>query len=879
MAILTELLHRLRSFFRRPRQEAELDQEIRFHLEMEAEKNRRRGMSSELAATTALRDFGGVARTKDASRDQRGFPRLEELLRDLRIAARSLGRTPGFTAVAVLTLGLGVGATTAIFSVVEAVLLRPLPFPQPERLVVPRSMRRGSNERWAVAYRDFQSWREAGVFEHVALYQSPELDVSGGTEPLRATVLVVTDEFFAVLGTRAALGRLFTSDDYRAGGNVPVVLSHGLWQRLGGRPEIVGREIRVTGVTGTVVGVTGVGEQWPVEADLWVPKRSPVTADDLGPDNYIYHGIARLQPGVTLAVTRSRLDRLATDIERSFPAKRDGVTVTVTPARDWMVGPELTRSLWVLLGAVGFVLLIACAHVANLLLARTTRRQHELALRAALGASRGRLTRQLLAESLLLAFPGGAFGVLLAYAGVHGLLRLAPSDLPGLGGVGLNASVLAVALGSTLLAVLLAGLAPALQGSGGARPLSLAEAGGRSTGGIAAGRLRSGLVVASVALSLTLLAGAALLVQSFRQLQAVAPGLDVEHTVTFEVSLPSARIRGDHTALVFWDQFLSRLGSLEGVERASLASALPLGGGGFYLGRTLIEAGAPEPPAGPEVGIMWNAIAPKYFLTLGQPLLAGRDFTQQDDSLAPPVIIVNRAFAEAMFHGAPAVGRRVFSWRDERISREIVGVVGDVRYSGVADSIRPVVYVPLGQEALSRVSVIVRGRGEPGAVLESARRELAAMDPGIAMARPRTLQQVKADSIARPRFIALLLGVFAGSAVLLAAVGLSGLLSYSVAQRDRELSVRIALGASRGHVLRLVVGQALVLTGAGIFLGLLGAFALTRVLRALLFGVTPGDPVALGAVSLLLLAVALGASWLPARRAARTDPLTSMRGG
>jgi putative ABC transport system permease protein len=878
MTSFTELLRRVRSLFRHRVREAELDQEIRFHLEMEAEKNRRLGMPVDAAARSAARAFGGVARTKEESREQRGFPRLEELLRDLRIAGRSLRRTPAFTAVAVLTLGLGVGATTAIFSVVEAVLLRPLPFPASDRLVVPRSMLRADDgSRWNVTYRDFRNWRDAGVFEHAALYQRPELDVSGGAEPIRTTLLVVTEEFFATLGVRPARGRLFQPDDYRPGGLIPVVLSNGLWRRLGSPANLAALKLRVTGIPAAVLGVLAPGEGWPQDADLFVPRRSAVSQDDLAPDNFIYWSIARLKPDQTVEATRARLDQLASAVERDFPAKRTGVTVTAQPLRDYLVGAELTRTLWVLLGAVGFVLLIACVNVANLLLARTTRRHHELALRAALGASRGRLTRQLLAESILLALPGSLLGVLLAKAGVLGLLWLAPADLPGVQGVSLDAAVLLVALGCSLFAVLLAGLAPALQGSGGAKPLALGDAGSRSTHGLAATRLRSGLVVLEVALSLTLLAGAALLIQSFRQLQAVKPGFDVSQTVTFEVSLPNVGFVGGHPVLEFWDRLLGRLESQTAVQSVSLASALPLGGGGFYLGRTMIEAGAPEPPAGPEVGLMWNVVAPKYFLTLGQALLAGRDFTARDDSLAPPVIIVNQAFAKAMFHGAPALGRRVFSWRDERVSREIVGVVEDVRYQGVADSLRPVVYIPLGQTALSRLAVIVRGRGEPRTLLEVSRRELTALNPEIAMARPRTLQQVRADSIARPRFLSLLISVFATLALLLAAIGLSGLLSYTVAQRDRELSVRIALGASRAHVVRLVLGQALLLAGAGVILGLLGALGLTRVLRSLLFGVSPGDPVALAAVALLLLAIALAASWLPARRAARADPLESMR--
>jgi putative ABC transport system permease protein len=879
MSPFTRLYRRLRAVLFPGRNEAELDEEIRFHLEMEAQKHRGLGLSEEPARARALRDFGGVGRAKEESREQRGLPRLEALARDLRIAARSLRRTPGFALVAILTLGLGVGATTAIFSVVHAVLLDPLPFPDPGRLVVPQSVLVGGGDRWAVTYRDFQSWNEAGVFERAAVYQSPELDVTGGAAPIRATVEVVTRDFFTVLGVQPAMGRLFAADDFQGAGTVPVVISDGFWRRMGGARDILGRELRVTGNAGTVVGVLAAGQEWPAGADLWVPRRAPVSADDLMPDNAAYGAIARLKPGITPAATDERLAELALRLERDFPQKRKDVSIAATPFRDWLVGPALTRSLWVLLGAVALVLVIACVNVANLLLARTTRRQHELAVRAALGASQGRLVGQLLTEALLLAIPGGALGVLLAVAGTAVLAGMAPDGVPGIERVGLSAPVLVVALASTLLAVVLAGLAPALSGSKGSAARALIEAGHRTTGTRTTRRLRSTLVIAEVALSLTLLAGAALLLESFRNLQRVAPGVDVEQTVKFEVSLPRATYQGRQQMLSFWDRLVARLQASPGVTGASVASAIPLGGGGFYLGRTIIEAGAPEPPAGAEVGIMWNAVTPGYFETLGQPLLAGRDFTAADDSAGPGVIIVNRAFVEAMFKGAPAVGRRLFGWRDERIAREIVGVVGDVRYAGVSDTLKPIAYVPLGQQPLRSNVVLVRGTAASATLLETARRELAALEPGVAMARPGTMAQVRDDSIAQPRFTAMLLGVFAASAVLLAAIGLSGLVSYTVAQRERELSVRLALGASRAGVQRLVVGQAMGLAGAGVGLGLAGALLLTRVLGALLYGVSPGDPVALALVAALLLLVGLGASWLPARRASRADPLQALKSG
>ena len=510
--VLGELWRRLRSLVFARSREPELDQELRFHLEMEAEHNQQRGMTGDAARRAARRDFGPVARIKEEAREARGFPWLSEWLRDLRFAMRSLGRTPGFTLVAVLTLSLGVGATTAIFSVVEAVLLRALPFPEPERLVVPRTaLRTGAERDPPVSYGDFVTWRDAGVFETVALYEDRAFDVAHGGIPVRAAAVEVTSEFFQVLGTTPARGRFFVQDDFTGSGTAPVVLSYGLWQRLGASPEIVGSPIKVRGVTAVVVGVARPGEEYPVGAELWTARRTPFDESDLGPGNYIYMAIARLKPQSSIAAVRDRLDLLARDREGEFPIERKDITVTAVPVHAFVVGPFLTRSLWVMLGAVGFVLLIACVNVANLLLARTTRRQSELALRAALGASRSRLTRQLLSESLLLAIPGGILGVALAGLGVTALKRLAPPDVPGLGNAAVNTPVLLAALAATVLSVLLAGLAPALHGAGLVRTQTSAEGTGRATSSGSTGRVRAALVVLEVALSLSLLAGAAVL--------------------------------------------------------------------------------------------------------------------------------------------------------------------------------------------------------------------------------------------------------------------------------------------------------------------------------------------------------------------------------
>ncbi|HEU4628479.1 MAG TPA: ABC transporter permease [Gemmatimonadaceae bacterium] len=871
----------------------DVDEELRFHLEMRARELIDAGLTPEAAWAEAERRFGAIPPIRDSCiridrRQRRRTLRAESLtamLHDLRYALRTLRANPGFTTVAVLTLALGIGAATAIYSAVDGVLLRPLPFPHADRLVVPQSVRLGTDQRGIVTYRDFELWQQAGVFDGVAVYQLPEMDLTGAGDPVHTTAAFVTPDFFRVLGVRPLLGRLPQPDEFRPGADRPLVLSYGLWQRqFGGRPDVVGSTVRLSGTPVTVVGVLPRGLGWPREADIWYPLRYVSAPDDNfhEPDNFMFHAVARLRADRTMAQTRGQMATLAADVARAFPAKREGAGMTAVPMRDWLVGPTLTRALWVLLGAVGFVLLIACVNVANLLLARGAARGRELALRTALGAGRGRLVRQLLVESALLAAGGGVLGVALAAALTRGLVALAPAGLPRLDEVALDGSVLAVATGVTLLSALLFGLVPALHASASSPAAALAEDGGaRTAGGVRTQRTGGVLVVAEVALALVLLTGAGLLGRSVLQLSRVDPGLDAAHVLTFQAALPGQTYDSTAKALRFWDALQRRLEALPGVEAASMSSALPVGGGGFHLGRTLIRTGAPRPPAGSEVGAMWVWASPNHFRTLGQPLLAGRDFDPRDDADAPSVMIVSRTFARTMFPDrspAEVVGQSVTSWRDEDKPREIIGVVGDVRYNGVADTARTVVYVPLRQDyGGGSAAVSVRATGDPAILTAAVRRELAALDPSIAMARVETLDATLAGTMAPQRFNALLLGGFAVLAVLLAAVGLYGLLSYGVTQRARELSVRVALGATRGEVIRLVLGRSLRLLVIGTALGLAGSLALTRVLASLLFGVQPTDPLTFGAVTLLLLAVALLASYLPARRAARADPARALR--
>jgi putative ABC transport system permease protein len=883
VSIFDGIRYRLRALFRRHGFERELEAELRFHHELEEMHLRHAGARPEDARLRARRRFGSGTRVREEIREKSARRWLDTVWQDLRFGARMLRKSPGFATVAVVTLALGIGVTTAIFSVVDAVLLRSLGYPDAERLVVPQSTRRGSDDRWNVTYRDFLTWKAQKVFASVALYQRDALDLTGHGQPVRVQTAYVTPEFFETLDVRPLLGRLPLPDEFKPGAPRPLVLSYGFWQeQFGGAPDAVGMNVRIAGFPATVVGVLPRGAEFPRDIQMWYPYRSAANPSNMAPDNFTFYSLARLQPGKTLEHTRAQLTALAIPVEREFPAKRRGVTVTAIPLRDWIVGERLTRTLWVLLGAVAFVLVIACVNIANLLLARGATRERELSVRTALGAGRGRLVRQLLTESLVLALLGGVLGIVLAVWGARVLVAAAPAEaLQSSVTIRLSVPVLAAALGATLVSAVVFGLAPALQASAAAPGQALGERSGRTTAGVRSRRAASLLVVTEVALSLTLLAGAGLLTRSLLRLRAVDTGLDTRRVLTFQVAAPGAQFDTPSKVLRFWGEYRRRLQSLPDVVSSSVSSAIPLGGGGFYLGRTMIEAGAPEPPAGSEVGIMWNIVSPDYFRTMGQPLLAGRDFTPRDDSTATPAIVVTRAFVQAMFAGqapASALGKRVFSWRDERIAREIVGVVGDVRYEGASDNPRPIVYVPLGQTPLRDGVVAVRkASGDATALAPLARRELAAIDPAAAVAEVRTMDQVLAQSIAPHQFTTFLLGGFAALAVLLAAVGLYGLLSYGVTQRGHEIGVRMALGATGAGVVRLVLRRSLVLVAAGTAIGLAGSLAVTRVLGSLLFEVRPTDPAAFAAAASVLVTVALLASYLPARRATRVDPIVVLR--
>ena len=798
-------------------------------------------------------------------------------------SVRSLRKSVAFSAAAVATLALGIGATTAIFSVVETVLLRPLSFPDAERVVVPESFdtKTGGHGPW-MSYADFMDWRDNHVFAQVAAYQSTSMDLTGDAEPVRVAAAAVAPQFFGALGFPAARGRLLQPADYPVDAARAVVISDRLWRtQFGARPDIVGLVVEVNAIKRPIVGVLPPDARWPLDVDLWVPLRFTTEQDpDLQRrDNFIFSSIARLKPGVSLAQTSAVMATLARRVSQEHPDIRGAVTMVPAPVRESLLGATTPRALWILLGAVALLLLIGCVNVANLQLARATSRQRELAVRTALGASRSRLVAYTLLESGVLAIVGGGLGLVIATAMIKGIVTIAPSDVPRIETVSLSLPALAFALALSLTVAFLFGLVPAVRAAGSDPQLALSESAGgtRTSGGRSGTRTRRLLVMFELALSVVLLVGAGLAVRSIDKLRHVDTGFDTRNVLTGSISLPGIRYRTGASVIAFMTRLRERLIASNGVVAAGISTASPLGGGGFYLGRSMVAEGRDQTPAG-EVSINWNIITPGYFAALRIPLLRGRDFTVQDDSATPPVIIVNEKFAKEMFPGENPIGKRVMSSRDERVMRQIVGVVRDVKYYGASDSSRALVYVPYAQGNQWNQGIItIRTADTPLAFLPVLRRELKALDPGMALANVMTMDQAMSRSMASDRLVAILLGAFASLALLLAGIGIFGVLSYMVAQRTRELGIRVALGAQRNDVLRLVARETGPMLGAGIVIGLGLALGLARFVRTLLYEIQPTDPVTLVGVAVVLGAVGFIAALIPSRRAAKVDPVIALR--
>ncbi len=795
-------------------------------------------------------------------------------------AVRSLRRSAAFSAAAIVTLALGIGSTTAIFSVVRSVLLAPLPYPQADRIVVPESRNTKEGDTWTVTYADFMDWRDNHVFAQVAVYQTPKMDLTGPSEPVRVQAAAVTPQFFGALGVTAKRGRVLQPFDYPLDAPYAVVISDRLWRtQFGAQSDIVGRTVEINAIKRTVVGVLPPGARWPIDADVWVPIRFSTELDpDLQRrDNFIFYAIARLKPGATLESTRAEMATLAKRAEAEHPDIRANVTTVPTPVLDWMLGPTTPRALWILLAAVGLLLAIGCVNVANLQLVRAASRRRELALRTALGASGWRLVRQTLVESGALGLAGGALGVLLALWMVRVIVAIAPRDVPRIESASVDIATLGFALAISIVVALLFGLAPAVYAVRNDDRLALADGGTRTSSGRSGARTRRTLVTVELALSVVLLVGAGLALKSISRLRRVDTGFDRRNVLTASISIPGARYDSDAKAIAFMYRLRDRLAAAPGIEAAGISSASPLGGGGFYLGRSMVAEGR-EVSTANEVSVNWNVTTPGYFAALRVPMLRGRDFTAHDDSASPPVMIVDETFAKRMFGAENPIGRRAMSSRDEKVYREIIGVVRDVKYYGASDSSRALVWVPYAQNNAWHQGVItVRTRGNPLEALPVVKRELRAMDPGVALANVATMDETMARSMASDRLIATLLATFASLALVLAAIGIFGVLSYAVAQRTRELGIRLALGAQRADVVRLVARETAPMVAGGVVIGLAAALGLARLARSMLYEVGPNDPATFVAVGVTLALVAAIAAMVPARRASRVDPVIAMR--
>jgi predicted permease len=809
---------------------------------------------------------------------------MRTLLKDVRFAARGLWKRPGFTAVAVVTLALGIGANTAIFTVIDAALLRSLPYRDPARLVHLWETKRSRDfERREASYPDFLDWRaqSADVFEGVAGYAPRQFTLALEGEAARARGATVTANFFDLLGVRAEAGRTFVAGEDEPGAAPAAVLGHGLWlRRFGGDRAVVGRKVALDGEPFTVVGVLPADFQFARlgETEVWT---SLAVSPQVASRRYMHwlQVVARLKEGVDTEAAGAALSAVAARIESEDPGAHAGVGLRVVGLQEEFVGP-VRPVLLVLLGAVGFVLLIACTNVANLLLARSASRRREMAIRAALGASRWRVVRQLLTESVLLSMAGGAAGLVLALWGVDLLVAAIPpaqlAQMPYLRGLSLDADVLLFAFGLSLLTGVLFGLTPALASTRTDLQESLKE-GGRSSGSRASARLRDLLVVSEVALALVLLVGAGLLLKSLAVMLKVDPGFDARGLLTMRVALPPARYAEDAQAARFYEELLRRVSQLPGVRGAAATSNLPLAGDG---GTGTPQVFGRATPASELTEAHLRTVSANYFEVMGIPVAGGRAFGPRDTSDAPRVLLVNKTFAERVFPGEDPVGRRLtFRFTGER-QFEIVGVVGDEKVTSLDARTTPVVYFHNQQDADSSAALVLRAEGADPLALAGAVREAArGVDPEVPVFAVQTLEQMVSGTRATfvRRYPAYLTGVFACVALLLALVGIYGVVSYAVTQRTREIAVRVALGARGRDVLRLVLRHGLGLALAGVAAGTLGALALTRLIEGLLFGVSAADPAVYTLVGLLLVGVALLACLGPARRATKVDPMVALR--
>jgi predicted permease len=884
--MLDDLRYRLRALFRRRRVEAELEEELRFHVEREAEKYRSAGMSDEEAGRRARMAFGGHEQMKEDVREARGTSLIENTMQDARYALRQLRANPVFAMVMILTLALAIGANSAIFSVVEGVLLRPLPYPQADR-IVRLFLNSAMYPRFPLNPWDFHDYRERSrSFEGLAAFTRSDMQLSGGSgQPEMLNGFEITAGFFHVLGLQPELGHEFTPSNEVPNSAREVILSDRVWRtRFAGDSNILGRKITLNAMPFTVVGVMGPeaehpgNEYHPVaygqHVDVWAPFWFEGDPSDRG-SHYI-EGFGRLKNGVTAAQAAAEMTPLEAQLMREHGRPEDRWQVLVVPLKQEIVGASRPMLL-MLLAAVGMVLLIACANAANLLLARAASRRRELAVRLALGAPQVRLIRQLLTESLVIALTGGALGLAMAFGGVRAIVSLLPSDFPRAADIHMNAPVFwftaAVALGTGILF----GLVPAMQASRSDPRQGLHDGGRTLTSGRHQQRLRNSLVVSEVTLACVLLIGAGLMLRSLLAQLHLDHGFRQDHVLTATLALPGADYKESLPVVQFYQQLLSQLQAAPGVQAAGAGSDLPWTG---WDENRSFDIEGKQPPPDTFFHARYHAATPGYFRALGTPLVAGRSFTEGDKDGAPGVVVINEAMAKKYWPGEDAVGKRITFYDHPKADKDwlrVAGVVGDVKDKPDSPGAEPGFWWPHAQAPYHDMAVVVRFDGDPGAMVKTLRVAVHGLNPGLAVAQVQLMDQIVEESVAAPRMEFILVGLFGALAIVLAGIGTYGVIAYAVSRRTTEFGLRMALGAQRGDLMRMVLGQGARLVIPGAAAGVVLALVLGRLMKSLIYGVRPDDPLTLVAVAGMVLAVALLASYIPARRAAKSDPMRALR--
>jgi predicted permease len=879
--MLDDLLFRLRSLFRRETVESEMEEEFRFHHERELEKYLKIGMSRHQALRQVRMDFGGLEQVKENCRDARGVSLVEMLAQDLRYGWRTLLKSPGFASAALFTLALGIGANTAIFSVVYGILLRPLPFRDASRLVVlNETTPRVGNV--SVSYPNFQDWRaQSRSFSEMAAVSSVQFNMTGVNQPENIGGLAVSPNFLSMAGVRPLIGRSFTADEEKAGTQPVLLLSYSLWQsHFNADPGVIGQTIRLDSRAFTIAGVLPADFRWTEKCDVmepmgaWATNNDAVTARGDRGDLLV---VGRLATGVRMEQARVEMEGIAARLARAYPEANDQFGVKLQPLREMFSG-NVRPAMLVLLGAAIFVLLVACANVANLFLMRGAVRAKEMALRIAIGASRGRIVRQILTESFLVALLGGLAGVGLAMAGIPAIVRLIPPETLAGASIGMSSAVLLFSAGLVILSMFVFGLAPALHSTSGDVQSELKE-GGKTTSAGGRNRWRGLLATSEVALALILLVGTGLMMKSLYRLLAVDSGFRAERVLKMEMSLRTEQYNKDPAVIAFWQQTLDRVRALPGVESAAVGTAIPLTDDHSRTDITVEGMALPKPGSFPHPDI--HAVSPDYEKTLGIRLLRGRGFANTDQESAPRIAMVNATVAQRLFPGADPVGKRfTFGRLGPNHAPKwvtIVGVVADTKMYGLANPARLEVYIPFRQMTSNEMVLLVKSSQEPTALVSAIRGVVASIDKEQPIFGIATMQEVVNASVSTRRITLILLGLFSGLALVLAAIGIYGVISYSVAQRAREIGIRMALGAQRGDVLRLVMAQGGKISVAGIVIGSAAALGLTRLMTKLLYSVSAVDPATFAAGAFVLGLIAMAACYIPARRTLRVDPLVALR--